>query len=88
MKQYTATNALLHFWPSMNFAALHKMYQMTASVIKSSAVKAKFTEVNKLVPYFPHLSELGGTAQDTEHSARFKKMDTRTAVPSLRSQTK
>jgi hypothetical protein len=55
MKQYTATNALLHFWPSMNFAALHKMYQMTAGVIKSSAAEVKFTGVNNLVPYFPRV---------------------------------
>jgi hypothetical protein len=57
--------ALLHFRPSIHFAALHEMYQMTASGIKSSAVKAKFTAVNKLVPYFPHLSELGGIPHDT-----------------------
>jgi hypothetical protein len=69
MKQYTAMKALLHFRPSMNFAAMHKMYQMTASVIKSSAVKAKFTGVNKVAPYFPHLSELGGISQDTKHNA-------------------
>jgi hypothetical protein len=54
VKQYTAMKALLHFRPSMNFAILHKMYQMTASVIKSSAVNAQFTGVNKLVSYFPH----------------------------------
>jgi hypothetical protein len=45
------------------------MYQMTASSIKSSAVRAKLTVVNKLVPYFPRLSELEGIPHDKEHNA-------------------